>query len=178
MNREKALEEYYKNPSVCKNCGEILIVPEGGRIYDTKRKKFCNSSCAASFNNKGKIKNPNGLNGLKLDKSVSEREICPQCGGKKDRSSDLCAICYKEEISVSNKTLGYFISGQKYLSTKLTQVRKDARRVMSNSSKEKMCHLCNNHTFDEILEVHHIKGILEFSEETLISEINNEENLM
>lgn len=41
MNREKALEDYYKNPSICKNCGKVLIVPDGGRIYDTKRKKFC-----------------------------------------------------------------------------------------------------------------------------------------
>lgn len=35
-----------------------------------------------------------------------------------------------------------------------------------------------DHEFDAILEVHHLKGILEFDEDTLIKEINNENNLV
>lgn len=37
---------------------------------------------------------------------------------------------------------------------------------------------CHNHEFDEILEVHHLKGILEFDKDTLIKEINDEANLV
>ena len=188
MNREKALEDYYSNPSLCKNCGKIIQVPEGGRIYDTKRKKFCDSSCSASFNNKGKIRNPNGINGIdliKIDQEIVIKtpkenidKICPQCGGRKTKKAKLCSNCYSTNRSVSNKTLGNYISGKNYLSSKIVDIRRDARRIMNNSNKEKICIFCNNHDFDEILEVHHIKGILEFEETSLISEINNEENLM
>lgn len=45
-------------------------------------------------------------------------------------------------------------------------------------SGEKVCQYCHNHEFDAILEVHHLKGILEFDEDTLIKEINNENNLV
>lgn len=51
--------------------------------------------------------------------------------------------------------------------------RTNARRVLESSEREKVCH-----EFDAILEVHHLKGILEFDEDTLIKEINNENNLV
>lgn len=53
-----------------------------------------------------------------------------------------------------------------------------ARRVLESSEREKVCQYCHNHEFDAILEVHHLKGILEFDEDTLIKEINNENNLV
>lgn len=54
----------------------------------------------------------------------------------------------------------------------------NARRVLESSEREKVCQYCHNHEFDAILEVHHLKGILEFDEDTLIKEINNENNLV
>lgn len=58
-------DEYEVNPVFCKQCGAPLS-------YERKRYTFCNSSCAASFNNKGvrRVK-PSG----KLKKS-----ICVECG--------------------------------------------------------------------------------------------------
>ena len=47
--REKSLELYYENPSLCLNCGKIIEVKEGRSVSETKRKKFCNNSCSASF---------------------------------------------------------------------------------------------------------------------------------
>jgi hypothetical protein len=41
-----------------------------------------------------------------------------------------------------------------------------------------MCVLCKNHDFDSILEVHHVKGILEFTKESFIYQINDEDNLI
>lgn len=41
-----------------------------------------------------------------------------------------------------------------------------------------VCAYCHNHEFDDILEVHHIKGILEFDRSATIAEINNENNLV
>lgn len=116
---EKALEEYYKNPSICQHCGKIIKVPEGGRIYDTKRKKFCNSSCSASFNNKGKVRNPEGFNGLEIDLESYKKEICPQCGGKKDKNSILCVSCYRENISISSNTLDIILKDRNIYLLKL-----------------------------------------------------------
>lgn len=54
----KRIQEYNKTPSICLNCS--ISMP-----YDKRHNKFCNSSCSASYCNKGKIKNPNGKNGKK-----------------------------------------------------------------------------------------------------------------
>lgn len=45
LKKQKRIEEYDKNPKVCKACGKIFS-------YEQRGKMFCNSSCAASFNNK------------------------------------------------------------------------------------------------------------------------------
>ena len=105
---------------------------------------------------------------------------CPLCGKIKYYKSELCSECRNKQRKewIQNQTLGYFINGQKYLSTKCNDIRKDARRVLEESNREKVCEYCYNHEFDEILEAHHLKGILEFSPETKIKEINLETNLV
>lgn len=55
--RERALREYYNNPNRCKYCDKIIIVGKSEAPYKVRSKQFCNSSCAASYNNKGKRKN-------------------------------------------------------------------------------------------------------------------------
>lgn len=134
--KEQAVLDYYENPNHCKFCGEIIEVINPDRLHDTKRKQFCNKSCAASFRNA------------------------------------------KDGILVVNKTLGYYTKDKKYLSGKCQHVRKDARRVLEGSNVEKVCFYCKNHEFDEILEVHHIKGVLEFDLDDYISDINDVSNLM
>lgn len=56
IQREQALKSYYKDPAICKHCGKVIEVGEGQRPSQAKIKKFCNSSCSASFNNKVKPK--------------------------------------------------------------------------------------------------------------------------
>ena len=43
--KEFRIQEYNKNPNTCKFCGQSFS-------YKKRHNKFCNSSCAASFNNK------------------------------------------------------------------------------------------------------------------------------
>ena len=43
--KRKELEDYYKNPKYCKNCGKLI--PFDRRIND-----FCDRSCSTSYNNK------------------------------------------------------------------------------------------------------------------------------
>lgn len=45
--RDYSESEYYNNPDVCIECGNIIPFKIGG-----KKKKFCNHSCSAKYNNK------------------------------------------------------------------------------------------------------------------------------
>lgn len=47
-NKELRVKEYNKNPVQCKTCNCILS-------YESRNKKFCNSSCAAKTNNLGTV---------------------------------------------------------------------------------------------------------------------------
>jgi hypothetical protein len=44
----KYRSKYEQNPKSCAQCSKILS-------YEERRKKFCSSSCSASFNNKGRV---------------------------------------------------------------------------------------------------------------------------
>lgn len=57
--KELRIQEYNKNPNKCKFCGQSFP-------YEKRRNKFCNTSCAASFNNKLRPKEKKFL--LKLRK--------------------------------------------------------------------------------------------------------------
>ena len=41
----KAYDDYLKNPNKCKFCGKEILPKEGQRLYDVKRKNFCDHSC-------------------------------------------------------------------------------------------------------------------------------------
>jgi len=60
-NRKKRIGKYNKNPKLCKHCGNVLS-------YDERYKTFCNSSCSASFTNKGKKKSLNER--IKISRSL------------------------------------------------------------------------------------------------------------
>lgn len=147
MKREKALEKYYLAPNRCKNCGKIIEVRDSENPADARKRKFCSSSCAATFNNKLYPKR------VKV-KRVKRREL------------------------IKDKTLGYYIKDHKYLTSRLTSIRLDAKKTLLKSGVEKTCTYCKKHEFDDIVEVHHLKGILEFDSSTKISEINNPSNLV
>ena len=149
MNREEALQKYYESPNICRNCGRTIEVRDSENPADTRKKKFCSSSCAATFNNR-----------LHPKRSKTEKS----------------KVIVRE--SIKEKTLGYYTKGNKYLSSKLTSIRLDAKRTLLRSGVEKTCAYCKQHEFDSIVEVHHLKGILEFSDDTKIGEINHPSNLI
>lgn len=43
--------EYLLNPNKCKFCGNIILIKDGQRPSEVKKKKFCNSSCSSKYNN-------------------------------------------------------------------------------------------------------------------------------
>lgn len=62
-------EEYEKNPKLCKHCGNPI--PWEKRLTN----KYCCSSCAASENNIGVIRNPSGLNGIFVRTREERRDL-------------------------------------------------------------------------------------------------------
>lgn len=180
---QKCQKEWYKENSYiivkCKNCGKEFKILKGNYNKNETKNFFCNNSCAATYNNKirkRKLKSNITWKGSKHRKGYNK---CPICGEEKYYKSTLCLKCRnKEKRKIKERTLGSYIEGKKYLSTKCNEIRKDARRTLEESKKEKICAYCHNHEFDDILEVHHLKGILEFDNTTTIGEINNENNLV
>lgn len=51
QERKDALLRYHLHPHFCKNCGEELEIGDR-RVADVRKKKFCDNSCAASYNNR------------------------------------------------------------------------------------------------------------------------------
>lgn len=125
-------------------------------------------------------KNEHFNKGAYLHEKKEYYDECPVCGGRKCHTSGMCIRCRNQERrnNIKDVVLGHYINGKKYLATKCNDIRKDARKTLEENNVEKVCAYCGNHEFDEILEVHHIKGILEFSSDTKISEINSLENLV
>ena len=72
--REKFLRQYYEHPNHCKYCGEIIVVKESESPKEAWRKTFCNSSCAASYNNQG-VKRNYAKN---IDSNIYNK--CANCG--------------------------------------------------------------------------------------------------
>ena len=73
--KRQRIELYDAKPNTCTKCSKPLG-------YEKRHNKFCRSSCAASYSNLGKAKNPIGLNGQiwkePVDRKVqTKKEIIP-----------------------------------------------------------------------------------------------------
>lgn len=82
-------EEYNKNPKYCKYCGKKID-------YKRREAQFCNSSCAASYNNRKRGK---------LTKTLKERKL-----KNKENRLTKCIVCGKEFYNLpggNNKTCSY-----------------------------------------------------------------------
>lgn len=80
---EARVQEYLKNPTKCKFCGAVLP-------YEKRSNKFCNTSCAAFFNNKLRPK---------------EKNFCLNCGKEISIKGKFC----------NNKCQGEYIIKQKFM---------------------------------------------------------------
>lgn len=159
------LQNYNKNPKECLNCKENIIFKKGDKLHKFKKRKFCSLECSRNYTSKTK----------------SKFNYCVKCNIKVRKESTLCRTCFNiTNNPINERTLKSFIGGEKYLSTKCQSIRKDARKKMQKwfPIDIRKCKYCNNDDFKEVLEVHHIKGILQFDYNTKIKEINNIDNMI
>ena len=130
-----------------------------------KKKKFCDKSCAVSFNNKNRR--------VKLRPSV-----CDNCQGKrcKGSKSGLCKKCYsKSKVKLATTSKGELFESRSNWQNARSSIQRNARSVLSNSNKPKECLKCK---YSNHVECCHIKSVSDFPDTSLISEINSIDNLI
>ena len=202
----KRIDDYNKNPNLCLYCNSPIYAPYDKKIKYTTVKKFCSHSCAASYNNLGRIKNGNFvrdyytyIGSCKLDNFTDEeilsyfkesrtiKEFSEKLGFKQKISYDTKYINDRlDKIGISlndfrkfgvveNLTKKEIFDRYKQWQTARSTIQKKAREIYNNSSKPKSCIVCG---YDKHYEVAHVQSVSEFSDDALISEINNIDNLI
>lgn len=131
----------------------------------TTNQKFCSSSCAASVNNKLRPKRrllPHYCTGcntaIPRQSHHTRRRWCPAC---------------HEANATTSKTKAWFKN--KYAFQYAAQIRNSARRILRKAELAGSCSVCG---YTKHTEVCHKKPINKFPDNTLISKINDLQNLV
>jgi len=164
----------------CATCGTEVF----RRETEVKGNVFCNSSCAATYNNTVTPKREKGIHyvqGEKVPSSYGKNKVC-SCGKKIWSDSEMCSKCRLDEMKVKAdedylaKTFGEFKKAANNVShTYYIYIRAGSRRIAKRRGMEKVCKVCGYDTYAELC---HIKDISKFPDEATMAEINSEENLV
>jgi hypothetical protein len=184
IQRNKALEEYYKNPSICLFCGNIIEVREKDKVHDVKNKKFCNNSCYSNY----RVVNSSNQYLELRNIDENKKEVIKSCKCKKcERIFELkriengkfskqkyCNDCLYVD-TIGGRAKGELFVNRKNWQSARSTIQKHARMIYKQENKIIRCKVCD---YDNYVEVCHIKAVSEFSNDTLISDINNINNLI
>ncbi len=79
--RKRAIEKYYLDPNYCLHCNKMLDVKDYERASMTRKRRFCNASCSASYNNtRKKKKAPSKCLHCSKDNKIRKNKFCcSQC---------------------------------------------------------------------------------------------------
>jgi len=92
--RQRAINKYYKSPSICKYCGKVIRIKNKEKASYVKRKKFCNRSCLMRYINALHVRQSDKRNCLQCDKVIPARQKycslkCQQLYKKIKRFNDI-----------------------------------------------------------------------------------------
>jgi len=127
----------------------------------TKNPKFCSRSCAAKYSNKH------------YPKKTKQKYYCKICNIETGYRQQYCEKCNPNIIDWSSITLKDCQEKRQYQGN--SRIRTLARKLFCNSLRKQGCPFCG---YDKHFEVHHIKSITEFNEDTSIAIINSLNNLI
>ena len=152
LNKQRMLlriEEYNKQPNICKNCGKPLP-------YERRNNKFCNSSCSASYNNKKREityrKNIEYATCLNCGKTI---EVKRNCEGKYCDNKCQQEYIYKKYIEKWQKGEVDGMSGKYGISQ---HVKHYMLEKVGNKCEQCGWNQINPYTNKVPLEIHHIDG--------------------
>jgi len=143
-----AKEKYYQNPKICRNCGEIIHLKDGQKPSEINRKKYCDSSCAAKYNNTIRIRIKKER--FKIDKKPPFEYL-------------------------NGVTKGQFLDKKGIYHKYRAIIRKHAQWIYKQNKGDEFCKVCG---YMKHIEVAHIKSVSMFSNDTLITDINDFNNLV
>ena len=151
--QERAFKNYYDNPKICKNCGNVIKIKDGKKASETRKKVFCDNSCSATYNNK--------VRELKREKKLKEIKPIKQ---KKEKFEFLLDMT-KKELYDRHGVYHVFRA----------VIRKHAHYVFNKHTTKKECLICG---YSNHVEVCHIKSVSSFGDNDKIRDINSIENLV
>ena len=127
---------------------------------ETSNPKFCNSSCAATYNNK------------KFPKRYMEG-ICKICGCPITKRNVYCTECNPFDLDYSTITLGNMRSKRRYQLH--SRIRTLSRRLYIRSGRPLECSICG---YIKFIDICHKRPIYLFPDDTPISVVNSLDNLI
>lgn len=143
---------------ICQNCPNI-----------TKNPKFCSRNCAASFNNKIFIKRKVNLilcNSCNINYIIPYRnKICKDCR-------------YLIDSSFKQKTIGEYRNRLSVKGKHSSWLNSHIRSFVRSWLKHLTLLPCNKCGYSNHVELAHIRAVTSFPDTTLLSEINNESNIV
>lgn len=145
LSRAGALERYYKDPILCKNCNEVIHVKENEKVTNVKKRKFCNSSCSASFNNKG-------INRFETKRKQKET---------------------KQRFSILDLTKSELFTRYKNYQTARSIICKNARRIYFKSDRKKECLICSYNKKIHVSHIRAVSSFSDDSKISEINDIDN-----
>ncbi len=152
-------ETYNKSPNLCAQCHKPILVSAKESLYWVKKKRFCNQSCGARYNNLV----------LGLPRHKPKIRTCSMCRAAYTYSAVRSNRCIECRPLPRESTL----SARKKSGCRIQEIRTHARLVLFRA-RERKCEICG---YSVRVDCCHIKAVKEFSKDTLLSEINKLENL-
>lgn len=182
--KQKRLK-YEQNPKHCACCGEKLT-------WEQRKNKFCSHSCSAKINNLDIIRFKDScINKISDDEfekivksSHSLKEISNKIGYSYQTNNNKIIVkrCKNLNLSIPNYkdpvnsyTKEFIFKSRKNWQSARSDIRKNAEKIFKQSGNDLKCAICG---YDKHIEIAHIKAVSEFSDTSLISEINNINNLI
>lgn len=168
--RQRAINNYYEAPNYCKHCGSVIKIYVGEKPSETRRKKFCNSSCSASFNNKipkRKLKRICSVHDCKETVKSHKYKYCSFHWEevKKWKREELKRRTlgeYRERLSVKDKHPSWLHAG--------------VRGLNRNWNKHLSLLPCKNCGYTKHVELCHIRAVSDFPDSATLGEVNSIEN--
>ena len=147
----------------CKNCN--MEINRNPSELKKNKNHFCSRSCATSYRNKHRKRTCKYCGKKYLyDKDTCTKQSCPICKKNREKNyKNLTIKDYINRISVRNKHQSY----------KYHQIRQFVKTW--NSHRPKVCQYCG---YKLHIEYCHIKHISTFSEDTLLSVVNDPSNIL
>ena len=185
--RKAALERYYENPSLCKQCNKIIHPREKEKLFNVKKKQFCNRSCAAKYNNvlyPKRVAQKTGLcetcgEIIQFKKMTSgkytPRKFCDRCLPAARLRTLSRTMGYKTSKPVEDLTKAEYLDRRGNYTAARNSVSKKARETWNASGKPKTCAICD---FPHGVQICHKRPVADFPDDALIKEINDIKNLI